>query len=185
MKMKRYKKALPLWLFLFLTLLGTGNSYAQRVSLSTNVLEWAVATPNLGAEFTLREHWSLNVSLSAAPWKMSKTFYAKEFRFQPELRYWFNQSQAGLYTGLTAYYASFDLGLKKKAYYGDAMAAGLTCGYSWILSRRWNFEVSGGIAVAYTRYRGYVPGVPHGEPDCERLLPAPAKLAVSFIYVLR
>lgn len=183
MMMKRCKKTLPI--LLLFSLLGIGNGYSQRVSLNANVLEWAVATPNLGAEFTLREHWSVNVSLSASPWKMSEDFYVKQFRFQPELRYWFSQSQAGLYTGLTAYYASFDLGVKEKAYYGDAMTAGLTCGYSWILSKRWNFEISGGIALAYARYSGYVPGTPHGEPHRERLFPAPAKLAVSFVYVLR
>ena len=79
----------------------------------------------------------------------------------------------------------FDVGITPRAYYGDAVAAGVTYGYNWILSRRWNLEVSGGVGVARYRLVRYQPGSTHGEPNESGWAPRPVKLSVSFIYIAK
>lgn len=172
-------------LFCLLLFCASLQISAQRVSIKTNTLDWLVAAPNLGVEFAIGDHWSFEFSATGSPWRVTDDLYLKHYRIQPELRYWLYQNLSGLYIGAAAYYTAFDMGLKKRAYYGDAVAGGLTCGYNWILSRRWNLEISAGVGAAYCRYQRYMPGEGHGEPDHSKVLPAPVKLAVSFIYVVK
>ena len=86
---------------------------------------------------------------------------------------------------MTAAYNTFDIGWKRKGFYGDAYMAGLTYGYNWILARRWNLELSAGIGAAYYRIARYAPGTPHPQPEENGWKAVPVKLAVSFIYILK
>lgn len=168
--------------FIFLSI---PSVFAQRVTLYTNTVDWLTLSPNLGAEFSLTPRISLNISAAGSPFVLGKDIYLKHFRIQPEIKYWFQTLLAGHYIGVTATYTSFDLALKNKGYYGDALLPGLTYGYSWILSRRWNMEVSAGIGVVHYRMARYAPGTPPGEPNESGWMVAPVKLAFSFIYVLK
>ena len=57
------------------------------------------------------------------------------------------------YLGAAAFYTSYDALLKRKYYYGDAVAAGVTYGYAVVMNKHWNFEASVGIGAL--RYRQY------------------------------
>ena len=37
---------------------------AQRVAVKTNLLEWATISPNIGAEFAIAPHWSIDFGIS-------------------------------------------------------------------------------------------------------------------------
>lgn len=173
------------WLLVCAWLLLALPLSAQRLSLHTNTVEWLVASPNIGAEFGLGNHLSTEISVSGNPCKVSNQWYLKHFRVQPEVKYWIKNLMTGHYVGFTAFYAGFDLGLKQRAYYGDAYAAGLTYGYSWILSRRWNIEVSAGAGVTGYRLTRYLPGNEHPNPDERGWKPVPVKLGLSFIYIIK
>ena len=40
---------------------GAGGVQAQRVAVKTNALYWLTASPNLGVEFRMSRHFSLNI----------------------------------------------------------------------------------------------------------------------------
>lgn len=170
-------------LLLTLSIYGTGT--AQRVALKTNLVDWGTLSPSLGCEFAVSNRMTLDLTAAGSPFKLKNDFYYKHFRFQPELRYWFENLLSHHYVGVTAFYSNFDAAFNKKGYYGDAYAAGFTYGYNWLLSRRWNLEVSGGIGAIHYRMARYRPGTSHPQPDDSGWIPAPVKLSVCFTYILK
>lgn len=172
-------------LLIFLFLSTASDLRAQRVALRTNMLEWGVASPNFGAEFPLGNNVSLECMVSAAPWRVKEDLYFRHVRFQPELKYWFQTLLSHHYVGVTAFYSYYDVGIGKKAFYGDSFAAGLTYGYHWILSRRWNLELAAGVGVLKYRMARYIPGTPHPVPNESGWIPAPVKLGVTFVYIIK
>lgn len=158
---------------------------AQRVALKTNLADWITASPNLSVEFAVSNRFSLDLSGTVAPFYLKDDLYFKHARLQPELRYWFQNLLTKHYIGITAFYSTYDAGYKDKAYFGDSYAAGLTYGYNWILSRRWNFEVNAGVGAIHYRLARYTPGTEHPEPNESKWMIAPVKLGISFVYIMK
>ena len=176
---------MPFLLFLlFITCNATG-SRAQLVVLKTNMTDWMTISPNLGAEFTVSRQLTIDLSVTATPFKIKKDVYFRHIRLQPELKYWLTSPLAGHYIGVTTFYSMYDAGYKKRGYSGDSYAAGLTYGYNWILSRRWNFELSAGLGAIRYRLARYAPGTARPEPDETGWKIAPVKLGITFAYVLK
>lgn len=172
-------------LFLLLLLFNPSHSQAQRVAVRTNLVQWGVASPNLGLEFALGNRFTLECTAGASPIRLRDTWYFKHLHLQPELKYWFGTLMAGHYVGATAFFSTFDLCMGKRAAFGDAYAFGATYGYQWILSRRWNIELAAGVGAIRHRTVRYVPGTGHGEPDQSGWSIAPVKLGISFVYILK
>ena len=143
------------------------------------------ASPNQSAEFTLSSRLTLDLSATGSPFKIKDDLYFRHLRLQPELRYWLTSPLTEHYVGVTAFYSTYDAGYKKRGYSGDSYAAGLTFGYSWILSRRWNFELSAGLGVIRYRMARYTPGEAHPVPGETGWKIAPVKLVITFAYVLK
>ena len=186
-KRRRFFKSRPLRVAFIscVFLCSTLSICAQRVALHTNTIDWLTLSPNLGVEFSLNSRLSLDFSAAGNPFKVRDDMYLRQARIQSELKYWFTGILTCHYMGVTAGYGAFDFGLRSRGFYGDAYAAGLTYGYSWILSRRWNMEISTGIGALYYRMARYTPGTPHPQPNESGWTIAPVKLAFSFIYVLK
>ena len=172
-------------LFLLLLLFNPYHLQAQRVAVKTNLVQWGTASPNLGLEFALNDRFSLECTAGASPVRLFDTWYFKHLHVQPELKYWFGTLMAGHYVGATAFFSTFDLGMGKRAAFGDAYAFGATYGYQWILSRRWNVVLATGLGVIRHRTVRYVPGAGHGEPNQSDWSAAPVKLGISFVYILK
>ena len=168
----------------FLSLCGSMHLHAQRVALKTNALEWLTATPNMEAEFVWGKHVSFNVGIAANP-VSTENLKLTFIHFQPELRYWLNRPMVSHFVGLTAFANNFDITMNGKHHKGDALAAGITYGYAWILSKRWNLEATAGIGVLKYRQFKYDKGTPkpNGINDSKTMI-APIKLGVSFVYLL-
>lgn len=132
------------WAIFFIFIAISFQVSAQRMAIKTNTLEWLAASPNLGVEFPLNDWMTAEISASANPWKITDKLFYRHGRVQAEAKYWLRNLLARHYIGITGFYSMFDVGINRRAYYGDAAAAGVTYGYNWILSRRWNLEVSGG-----------------------------------------
>lgn len=176
---------MPFLLFLFFILSNVTVSRAQLVVLKTNLTDWMTVSPNIGAEFSVGSHLSVDLSATAAPFKIKNDVYFRHIRLQPEVRYWLTSPLTEHYVGATVFYSSYDVGYKEKGYYGDAYAVGLTYGYNWILSRRWNFELSAGVGAIRYRLARYTPGTAHPEPNETGWKIAPVKLGVNFVYILK
>ncbi|MDR2955032.1 MAG: DUF3575 domain-containing protein [Prevotella sp.] len=166
--------------------------YLPTFALKTNLLYWATATPNLGMEIGLSKKFTLDISGNYNPWEFSDNKKMKHWGVQPELRYWFCERFNGHFIGLHGHYAEFNVGgikmldLEDKRYQGNLYGGGISYGYQWILSNRWNLEASIGAGYAHINYDEY---------KCEKCGSkikedsknywGPTKATLSFIYIFK
>ncbi len=165
---------------------GAGGVQAQRVAVKTNALYWLTASPNLGVEFRMSRHISLNIEAAGNPFTI-KDYKLRHATFNPELRYWFSaRPQAGHFVGLMGFASAYDLHLKSRHYNGDAYGVGLTYGYSFVLSKHWSMEATAGLGVLRYREKKYRDGeqAPNGV-NHTGFAPAPMKLGLTFVYIFK
>ncbi|GAE84234.1 hypothetical protein JCM10512_2563 [Bacteroides reticulotermitis JCM 10512] len=195
-----YKNKLFRW-----TLLGIliGMSFpaaslqGQDITVKTNLLYDVTTTFNLGAEFRLSKHFTLDVPLNYNPWTFSDNKKLKHIMVQPELRYWLCESFYSHFFGFHALYSHYNMGgldlpggvlctLKDYRYQGDMYGMGLSWGYQWVLSRRWSLEASigmGYIHMEHDKYECKTCGDKIGKSKHEYL--GPTKVALNLIYVIK
>jgi len=93
----------------------------------------------------------------------------------------------GMFFGAQLSYVGYDLGSRSRRYDGRAFGIGVSYGYSWMFSKRWNVAVEAGIGLFHTKDTRRNPTV--GEWDDEyvyhyrRWTLFPSKAAVSFSYL--
>lgn len=141
---------------------------AQRVSLKTNALYWATASPNVGLEFRFNRHLTLNLEGAANRLKFGadSKINTRIVSFTPEMRYWFSaRPQAGHFVGLMGMATTYKALFKDTWHDGDCFGAGLTYGYSFVLSRRWSMETTIGLGLLHIRERKYANGNSVPTPD--------------------
>ncbi len=172
-------------LILFVVLLSYGSTgMAQRIAIKTNGLYWLTLSPNIGGEFRLSRHYSLDLSV-AGNFMSSDSYRLNFFQVAPELRYWFSRPMSRHYIGLTSFAGNYNFNFNHQKYTGDAVAAGLTYGFDWVISRRWNIETSLGIGLLKYRCFDYPEGSIRPEsPNKDKTMFAPIKAGVSISYLL-
>ena len=158
-------KKLKLTVFLSaLLMLAPLTSNAQWLGVGTNVFGWAAASPNLGLDIGLSRHLALTVDGAINPFN----FGEKKTNFwavQPELRIYPRYRFAGHYIGIEGHYGEYhDFGLKQYAYRGNLYGAGLSYGYSWMLSKSWNLEGFVGFGYTYLNDSKVICYDPKDEP---------------------
>ena len=102
-------------------------------------------------------------------------------------RYWFYESFVGHFLGQHLTYVGYDLGSRTKRYKGHAYGLGVSYGYAWMLSKRWNIAVEAGVGLYRTKDTRHDPTVSDWEDEYiyryRRWTLAPTKLEVSFSYI--
>ena len=201
--MKRYLTLAVIFLVAFAV-----DASAQKVAVKTNSLYWATATPNVGFEFAMAPRWTFEIAGGYNPWTLNKedNVKAKHFLVTPEFRYWFCEAFQGHFLGINGNYTQFNVSgiLIPDAFYkcsrggyflddlqharsqGWAAGAGITYGYAWPISRRWNMEFTLGAGFWYSEYDRYESrtcGLFH-ESNIRRVL-GPTDLGISFIYLIK
>lgn len=111
-----------------------------------------------------------------------------------ELRRWFSRCwgdqplMTGHFVGLYLSSGKYDIEWKSTGDQGEFVSAGATWGYSWLLSRRWNLEVSASLGVLWGPQRHY-----RGEYDDTHLIwkenrnffyAGPTKLKLSLVWLI-
>lgn len=170
----------------FLLCLTTFAS-AQRIALKTNALYWAAASPNVGLEMRVNRHVTFNLEGTFNRLKVSKYNTRAEI-FTPEVRYWFSaRPQAGHFLGLAGVAANYNLLLDNKRHNGDAFGAGLTYGYSFVLSRHWSLETTLGGGIVHRREKSYEEHKDEcpEKPNINKWQFFPIKAGVSFVYIIK
>ncbi len=179
----------------------TSKLYAQKIAIKTNLAHWAVpVTPNFGAEFALGNRVSIELTggLNPRPSKeIFKNKYAHHWIVQPEVRFWFCEVMNGHFIGTHAHLAQYNVGgwnipigrfkaFKDSRYQGFLYGAGLSYGYQWVLSPRWNFELNLGGGYARIQYDKY-PCVTCGARIDKGYYNywGITKAAISFIYIIK
>ncbi|MFT4223857.1 DUF3575 domain-containing protein [Dysgonomonas sp.] len=139
---------------------------AQEVAIKTNLAYWATTTPNLGMEFALGKKSTLEISGGLNPFEFSDNKRFKHWLIQPEYRWWFCEAFNGHFLGVHAHGAQFNVGgwdiplgrldvFKDRRYEGYLYGGGISYGYQWVLSNRWNFEFNIGAGYARIHYDEY------------------------------
>ena len=102
-------------------------------------------------------------------------------------RYWFYESFVGHFFGQHLTYVGYDLGNRTRHYKGHAYGLGISYGYAWMLSKRWNVAVEAGVGLFHTEDTRRDPAVSDWEDEYiyhnRRWTLAPTKLEVSFSYI--
>jgi hypothetical protein len=164
---------------------GTG-ARAQFYSVKTNALGWAAGTINAGVEVSAGKRWSVEVSGYWNPVRADR-FSAKAWWVQPAVRYWLYEHFVGHFAAAHPAYGRYDIGNGERHYEGWFAGLGISYGYTWILTKRWNLTAEGGIGLYYARDRRRYYEIDDWSPECityyRRIVLAPSKLELSFSYL--
>lgn len=194
--MNMNKKILPA---LLLAVCCWAGASAQQVAVKTNLLYWAAATPNVGAEVAVGKHSTLGFSANYNPWTIGSDNKIQHWFIRPEYRYWVTEKYTRLFFGVHAIGGKFEVGgfklpfigdkvfkgLQTNYYKGSFVGAGISIGYQFYVSPHWSLELSAGAGLARLSY--------HAEPvsgpkrssyvDSKRFLPIPTEIGVTFVYL--
>lgn len=191
------KKLLAIMLFAVCSQL---SGLAQDVAIKTNILYDALLTPTLGVEVGVAPKWTLELNGSLNDWTVNNKNW-KQWMVQPEARYWLCQRFAGHFFALHGLGGQFNFGhlnfgghnflgtdlkkLEDHRLQGWMAGAGIGYGYSWILSKHWNFEAEIGIGWVYAKYDVYKCRGCGKKIDTDQTHNyfGPTKAALNFIYV--
>ena len=137
------------------------------------------------------------------PWKFGDNKKFKHWELRPMGRYWLWEAFNGHFFGVNAEYAQFNVGgmkatpfglmfsdTDKTRYEGSYFGAGISYGYSWMLSPRWSIEGEVGVGYRQSSYRSYdcvTCGRPRvdGDPKQNKGYFGPTRLAVSVIFMIK
>ena len=148
---------------------------AQRIAVSTNVVDWAILAPNAEIEVSVDQHNTVALGASVAPWNVSSKYSLSKLTISPEYKYWFTSPYFGHFLGAGVEYAAYDLYWNSSKYSGNAFSAGIMYGYSIIISKKWNIVPH--IAL------GGICDIQSGVPIA--FYPAVTNLGINFQMVLR
>lgn len=163
---------------------GINCKAEDRIAVKNNLLYDALYNANLGIEFSVVPHWSVDISGNYNGWKLSHGRQWKHWMLQPELRYWLNEkNMQGHFFAGHLFGGQFNTTLRQFRRQGWAAGVGVGYGYSWRFGNHWGVETE--IAVGYARY-GY-DKFPCSE--CGRKIATynknyvgPTKVAVNLVY---
>ena len=177
--------------------------YSPVFALKTNALYLATTTFNLGVEFALGNRTTLDISGNYNPWKFKNNRDIRHWMVQPELRFWTKDRFNGHFFGLHGIYADYKVGgwpidgdenflwfdvpnLRNNRYEGKAYGGGISYGYQWILSNRFNLEATIGAGYMRLDYDTYARGTDNKtSSDQKRDYFGPTKVGLTFVYIIK
>lgn len=161
-----YKFSHRFFLVILVLTVSLPGILAQKAAIKNNLLYDATATPNLALEMALSRKTTLELGAGLNWFNFSDNRKLKHLLVQPELRWWTCDVFNGHFFGIHAHGAQFNVGgwdipvgrldtFKDNRYEGYLYGGGISYGYQWILSPRWNFEASIGGGYARIHYDKY------------------------------
>ena len=184
------------------------HTYTQKVALKNNLAYDALKTPNLSVELSMGRKWTLDTQVGMNFFLFTKNATSPRYKnkkfshwlVQPELRYWTCDVFNGWFFGLHAHGGQMNIGgvdvpfvlqrkddsMKEHRYEGYFWGGGLSAGYQWVVSNRFNVEVSLGVGYVHAEYDKYnctTCGKKMGKGNADYI--GPTKAAISLIYMLK
>ena len=160
---------------------------AQRIALKTNTLDWVTLQPNAIFEAQLSPRISLQLGVAGNPFKFDVAKWNwRNWRVEPEIRYWFNRPMACHFLALSATATGFNLHSSSTRLVGDAVGVGLSYGYALVLAKQWNVEFELGAGIATVKGRKYpLDGEWPANKNYSKIVPVPIRAAINFSYIFR
>ena len=157
--MRKYFKVLLSLLFILIA----HNSYAQKYSVSTDLLNYArLGTMNVDFSYALSRRWSLTAGVRYNPFTFRKGDPQKQFQDKQQsyslgLRVWPWHIWSGWWFAGKIRYQEYNTGgiISPVTEEGDRFGAGLYSGYTHMLTSRLNIEFGVGLWGGMAAYRKY------------------------------
>ncbi|WP_294199499.1 DUF3575 domain-containing protein [uncultured Chryseobacterium sp.] len=167
----------------FLTLFLLGNLHAQEQELSSeksvyvkgNALFIPIGIVNLGLEHQISKKITVQGDVLISPWKSFAGHELQYYSISLEGRYYFNEAFKHWYVGANIAGSRFTL--QKWNYWNDGLVTdeetgitrktsdlyqkgysvilGVTAGYQFKVSDRWNVDIYGTVGTSQDFYKGY------------------------------
>lgn len=134
------------------------SSSSRFVAVKSNLVYWAGAVMNLGAEVQFNEHISLDMPLNWSLWDIEREHGVRLVLFQPEARWWMKGVGEGHFVGVQAHVGAFNVKWNEDRYQTSGrplLGAGITYGYSFPFSEHWGAEFLIGVGYANMKYNQY------------------------------
>ena len=130
--------------------------HAQRIAVTSNLLEDVVLTPNIGVDVVVADRQSITFDTSSSPYKIAEQFHNKRMTFRAGYKYWFSQALYAHYIGVDAVASSSEVGIGKNKFKDEYLGIGIGYGYSFIIGKKLNIVPGIGVGVAYgNSYQGH------------------------------
>ena len=133
---------------LLLFVLAANAASAQYTAVRVNALGLATGTVNAGVDVAVSEKWSVEASAYWNPIS-TESLRTKVLGAVVGVRRWRFEPHVGFFWGVHSALAQYRVGNRNKRYNGWTVGVGASAGYSWMLHRRWNFSLEGGIGLYY------------------------------------
>jgi len=160
------------WLIVMTFVAFAGVRTANAQALKSNLPLLLTGSPNLGAEFTLSQQFTVNGDVLWAPYMFKKheevfrtLVGSVDLRYYIKPRYYYtNDTFDGFYAGPYAMYGNFNIGLwdgddvqsyRRK---GWGVSGGISLGYKMYLAKRFRLDFNLGIGYAHLQYNKYYLG---------------------------
>lgn len=177
-----------------MALLLCGSAFAQKLQVSTNTIGWmCLGTLNAEVNFAVHRHWSIGLSGRYNPFSFgdrsnpdARTFQMKQRCVSASARWWPWHIYSGWWLAGKAQWQEYNMGgiLSQQTEEGNRYGAGLTAGYSHMISRHFNVEMGLGFWGGVKEYTVYAC------PTCGTRLEGgiksfilPNDIVVAFSYV--
>lgn len=173
-------------IIILLFVLSANIASAQYTAVRVNALGFATGTVNAGVDIAIANKWSVDVS---GYWNPIETdaLRTKILAVTAGVRRWRFEPHVGFFWGLHTTAAKYKVGRKDTRYNGWLAGIGSSVGYSWMLSKRWNFSLEEGLGVFYMKDTRWNPNTSPLDDvvlhHYRRVVIAPSKLEVSFSYL--
>lgn len=173
--MKPSKLLIALLCLLLALLSSRERAAAQRVSVSTNCVEWLnLGTLNLEAGVAVEQHFSIHAGFRFNNWTFrkgspedrftdpigdsEKQFENRKQAYAAGVRYWPWYVYSGWWFYFHGQWMEYNRGglFQHSAEEGTAVGGGLGIGYTYMLNKHWNIEFGASVwggKKDYTKYR--------------------------------
>lgn len=169
-------------------------SFAQKFSVSTNILDWAdLGTINAEVGFAPGRHITINLQGEYNNWNFGSVEKGNPFQDRVRggalgIRWWPWNVFSGWWVGVNGRVEEYNRGglfKKMETEEGFAIGGGLSVGYSLMLSKHWNIDFGVGGWCGQTKYTTYAC------PRCGSVIDSGKKFfiwpsantQVSFVYI--
>lgn len=143
--------------------LGTVSSSAQKLSVSTNMIDYAcLGTLNFETSYAVAQHWSLTASARYNPFTYHLGDASRQFQYRQQsyalgARFWVWHSFSGWWVSGKARYQEFNNGgiFSRLTQEGDRIGCSMSAGYTYMISKHFNIEFGLGLWSGMSWFKKY------------------------------
>lgn len=177
-------------MIIFACFLHVSNLYGQSIAVKSNLLYDLTSSLNIGGEIRCDDTHTFSLSVNYNPWNFKGNKKIKHLLIQPEYRKWLSgEVFMGSFIGFQAHYTMFNFGgilPANNRYQGNLVGCGITYGYQWMISPKWNLET--GVSLGYARLNYKNHEQPSGAPLIEKThynYWGPTQIGIALVYFIQ